>query len=119
MQRYIAEACGGKGSLAWMPGCNRSCCGTPQMPSPFTAKDCAGVAGDKITVCNKPPKFLPRDKRWEAKCFRCSQIAVLGWGEKKKKTMKLVFGKVVSEPCKIVLGIEKLSSMETNKYRFL
>ena len=33
--------------------------------------------------------------------------------------MKLVFGKVVSEPCKIVFGIEKLSSMETNKYSSL
>jgi len=33
--------------------------------------------------------------------------------------MKLVFGKVVSEPCKIVFGIEKWSYVETNKYNFL
>lgn len=44
-----------------------------------------GVAGDKITACNKPPESLPRDKRWEAKCFKCSQIAVLGLGREKTK----------------------------------
>lgn len=33
--------------------------------------------------------------------------------------MKLEFGKVVSELCKTVFGIEKLSYVETNKYSFL
>lgn len=47
----------------------------PPWDTPFPAKGC-----DKITECNKPLQSLPRDKRWEIKCFKCSQIAVLGWG---------------------------------------
>lgn len=53
---------------------------------PMSCQGCAGGAGDKITEGNKPLESLPRDKRWKAKCFKCSQIAVLGWGGERKSS---------------------------------
>lgn len=65
-----------------------------------------------------PQSAFGRDKRWEVKCFKCSQISVAGWGEKRKSDETGIWKKWPLNHVK-TLGFEKLSYVESDKYSFL